>query len=509
MANNNSFAIIDARVVKDYAEERFYDGILIIDGRIAYVGDSATTKMLAHQYGVEIMSKKGLFVLPGFIDSHLHVESLGISIKTVDLSSVNSIDELVNTLRRVYDREKPKVLIGRGWDHENFLEKRMPIAKDLDIVSREVPIVISRICGHVVSVNSLVLDALREELSVFSDNIVPKDEKGRPIGVLFEDAGYLAWDYASSFLDKKEILQLATKRLASLGITSVGWMSVNKSQLNSLLETVAENPLQIRLHLYVEQTLIDEVEEYRKRITSNDFLRINGVKLFADGSLGARTAYLSEEYNDKPGWKGVLIHDEKRIMEITSKIIEHGLQPSVHAIGDEAIRNVLRAYKKVNAGKYEARIEHVSLAFPDILEELARQRIVAVVQPRFVISDWWASYRLGYRVRYLYPFRSMLRYGIKMALSTDSPVEPANPWLTVSAAESERDESLTRKESLYLYTVGSSIALKRRDIGKLDVGYRADFVLVNFNPFTIPRQYLNDASVLETYVEGKKVYPHS
>lgn len=503
----NSYAIVNARIVKSYLEHKFYDGIVVVEGKVLYLGDSDTARMIARQHGLDVIDKKGFFLLPGFIDAHLHVESLGITLRTLNLSNVNSIDELVVLLKKKILNDKPRIIIGRGWDHERFAEKRMPTARDLDRVSSDIPIVLSRVCGHVVAVNSVVLETLRDELQRFPNNYVPRDENGSPLGLLFEDAGYLAWEYAASFLDKKIVLKEALDYLASTGITSVGWMSVNESQLNVLAELNSSLPYHSRLHLYLENILLDKADKYINLFSRNNTIVVNGVKLFADGSLGARTAYLSEDYSDMHGWRGVLLLDENKIADIAFNAIQMGLQPAVHAIGDEAIRTVIKAYKKINAGNHDARIEHVSLAPPDIIENLAKIRAIAVVQPRFAVSDWWAEQRLGDRVKYLYPFRTMLRKGIRVAFSTDAPVEPVNPWLTVQAAEINRREKLNRSEALYLYTEGSAIALRRKDIGKLEPGYRADFIITNFNPFTIPIDNLPEAHVLETYVDGRRLYP--
>jgi predicted amidohydrolase YtcJ len=504
----DSYAIVNAHVVKSYLDGNFYDGIVVVNGRVLYVGNSDVAKLIARQHGLEVIDKKGLFLLPGFIDAHMHVESLGITLKTLSLSSVSSIEELVSLLKKKIQDDKPHIVVGRGWDHERFVEKRMPTAKDLDRASRDIPIVLSRVCGHVVVVNSVVLETLRDELQKFPDSYVPRSENGLPIGLLFEDAGYLAWNYASSFLDKKEVLREALNHLVSLGITSVGWMSVNESQLNVLAELNSFSSTHSRLYLYIEDYLLEKGMYYKTVFSGSDKITVNGVKLFADGSLGARTAYLSEDYSDKPGWRGVLLMDENKIVDKASMAIQIGLQPATHAIGDEAIRHVIKAYRRINAGEYAARIEHVSLAPPDIVESLAKLKLIAVVQPRFVVSDWWAGQRLGERVRYLYPFRTMLARGVRMAFSTDAPVEPANPWLTVQAAENNREEEkLRRAEALYLYTEGSAIALRRRDIGRLEPGYKADFIITNFNPFTLPNDYLPEARVLETYVGGRKVYP--
>lgn len=501
-----SLAIINARIVRNHREGRFYSGMVVLEGRVAYVGDSETASAIARSHGLEVKDAGGLFVLPGFIDAHLHVESLGVQLKAADLSTARSIDELIKVLKEKYSRESPKLIVGRGWDQERLAEKRMPTARDLDRVSKDVPVVAARVCGHVVAVNSVVLEMMKEELERFDSKEVPRDEAGRPIGLLFEDAGNAAWSFAVSFFDRQELVLSALRRLASLGVTSAGWMGVSEEQLESVRNVYNGRALP-RLHLYLERSLLKRTKDFKKAPFSGDFVRVSGIKLFADGSLGARTAYLSEDYSDAPEWRGVLMMDESTLAELSAEAIESGLQPAVHAIGDEAIRTVLRAFRRVRAGRHDARIEHASLAPPDVLAEMSAQRVIAVIQPRFALSDWWAVQRLGDRVRHLYPFRDMLERGVRVALSTDSPVEPADPWETVRAAELNGSQSLSRATSLSLYTEGSAVALRRWDLGKLEVGCKADFIVTDFNPYTTPAELLvSRGGVLETYVNGVRVY---
>lgn len=506
MGSPPGYAIVNARIVRDYSERKLYSGIVIHRGTVVYVGDSEGAKRVAGQLGLDIIDKRGLYVLPGFIDAHMHLESLGIALESVDLRDASSIEELISAMRQRYARDRPPVLIGRGWDHEKFAERRMPIARDLDRVSRDVPVVVSRICGHVVSANTAALEILRDRLREFDDRLVPRDSAGEPIGLLFEDAGYLAWELAASFFDKRKVIKRAIEELLSLGVTSVGWMSVKSDQLDAVGDLYARGDgAKIRVHLYVDPSALGKAEGLKARL-DDETISVRGVKLFADGSLGARTAYLSEDYSDMPNWRGILLIEEARALELISDIISRGLQPAVHAIGDEAARIVLRIYKRTDAGRVNGRIEHASLAFPDIIMGLIEAGAIAVVQPRFVISDWWARERLGPRARYLYPLKTMYEHGVAMALSTDSPVEPPSPWLTVQAAESNGSESLTREISLYLYTVGSARSIRRGDLGRLSEGYRADFIVTDFDPFDVSTEELGRVRVLETYVNGQRVH---
>jgi len=244
-------------------------------------------------------------------------------------------------------------------------------------------------------------------------------------------------------------------------------------------------------------------------------LEVVGLKVFADGSFGARTAALREPYSDDPGNSGVLLADRNALLRSLEAAGRAGLQLAVHAIGDRALEEVVAAAKASGA---HLRVEHASLAPPDLLSELAELGLWVSAQPRFVISDWWIVSRLGReRARWAYPFRSFLERGIGLSFSSDAPVEPCNPFEGVYAAvtrgslegleiaELTAGEALSWEEALRCYTE-TAPRLLGEQLGRLSPGYRADFVVVDRDPLSVPVAELRRIRVLATYVNGELAY---
>lgn len=248
-------------------------------------------------------------------------------------------------------------------------------------------------------------------------------------------------------------------------------------------------------------------------------LKIGGIKVLADGSLGARTAWLSSPYSDAEtsGHPNVT----KEWLELVAREThEAGLQMAVHAIGDATMDMVLDVYESLgNVEGAGHRIEHASLMRPDQIERAKRLGVRLALQPHFVMTDWWVIERVGEeRAKWVYPFRSIAEAGIPFGLSTDSPVEPLDPWETVYAAvtrgkyegvplaELTPNEALSLEETLHAYTAGSAEVLMEEKLGSLEEGKLADFIIVSDDPFEVDEKELREIKVLETYLGGERVF---
>jgi len=519
---------INAKIYASFKPLRVFEGFIVAGDKVAYAGSSVEVKQVVESLGGRIIDLKNRVVLPGFIDSHLHLDSLGLTLVSLDLRGVRSISELKEKLRMYSETTKFKWVIGRGWDQEMLLEKRYPTRLDLDEVVKDKPAVLLRTCGHAAVLNTKALELTG--LINYEGKEVEKSTDGYPTGVIYEEAvGIAMAKFAESISIEEyvELLRVAQNHLVSQGVTSIGFMSCSLKSLKALLEMWVRNELKIRVRVYLNPmdnnlNLIETLKSLGlKRGFGGKYLKIMGFKLYADGSLGARTAWLTQPYNDDSSKTGYPAIDPYYLREIAKIIDEAGLQLAIHAIGDRAVEEVLGIYRELNNTRsLRHRIEHVSLLRDDQLLELSNSGAVAVVQPHFIVSDWWADRRLGpSRIKWLYRFKSMIESNVRVAFSTDAPVEPVNPWETVYAAVTRGKydnlpfyreilhESLDVLEALHSYTYGSAYAIHEEDVlGSLLPGFYADFVVLDKDPLETPDNQLKDIKILETYVGGVKVW---
>ena len=360
------------------------------------------------------------------------------------------------------------IAYGRGWDQEVLEEGRPPTRAELDRAVPDRPAVAVRICGHMAVANTLALRIARPWEAY--PGLVDPDG-----GMLLEDAVYYTLERLLGSLNITGLVEEAARRLYSVGVRGASSMACNTKEVEALERLSLSGRLPLRVSCYVESSLLDKVGP----VSLGRRAAIVGVKLFSDGSLGARTAYLREPYSDDPGNRGRLLLDSRMIERLASMALGKGLRVAVHAIGDAALDEVLEAYNRLQPGGM-ARVEHASIARNSQIEMLAELDVWTVVQPRFRVSDWWIEKRLGPRAHLAYRFRTMLRGGVKLALSTDSPVEPYDPVETfvaaVRCAECRSGENLEPREALYLYTEASALASGGPAglLGRLEAGAPAE-----------------------------------
>ncbi|MEM0053498.1 MAG: amidohydrolase [Nitrososphaeria archaeon] len=514
------------------------EAILVSDDKIAYVGKNETVKRIIELVNGELVDLKGQTVLPGFIDSHMHLDELGMYLNMLDLRGTKSIRELKRRLEEFSKLSDSMWVVGHGWDHELFEEKRLPTRYDLDEIVNDRPVMLSRICMHTAVLNTRAMEVTG--LIKMKLPGILLDDNGVPTGVVKEEAFFsIAREKFKENLtldDYEKFFEKAMEYAASMGVTTVGfalcdlksWVALNT------LKSRKNFPIRVRVYLHPGEKIPNESGMYGnkevlkllkrlgiKRGFGDDFLKILGVKVVADGGLGARTAWLSQPFSDDPSTCGYPNLGEEMLKEIVNEANGAGLQVAVHGIGDKTIEMILNVYRSI-VGLHGSRhrIEHASVLRNEQANEIALLNIPVSVQPHFIVTDWWAKNRVGEdRIKYVWPFKTMIRKGIKIGLGTDCPVEPLNPWETVYAAvtrgkydeipfyEDTKEECLTLEETLQAYTWGSAYIMhEENNLGSLEEGKLADFIVVSEDPFTVRENVLKDIKVLETYVGGKCVW---
>jgi predicted amidohydrolase YtcJ len=517
---NPSLAIINANVITLNPKQPRAEAILIENGRIVTVGTNKKIRKHVNKK-TRIINARNKAVIPGLVDCHVHMTGFGQYLQTLELRNASSIREVQRKLRE-YSRKNPEKnwILGGRWDQEKFTEKRYPTRWDLDAAVADKPVFLTRVCGHTGVANSkaLQLAGIKKDTNVESGQVDLDEATGEPNGVLRENAVKLVWKIIPkpSQEDLEETCVLACKEAVEAGLTCVHWMLGSAKEMQTLQKLNSEGRLPLRVYLGVPVELLDDLVGLGLMTGfGSDMIKIGFVKLFADGSLGTRTAALKKPYSDKPETCGIMLYEQKKLNDLVLKAHNADLQLAIHAIGDRAMEAVLEAYEKAleqfPRENHRHRIEHCSVLNPKMIKEMKRLDLVASVQPHFVPSDFWATDRVGKkRARWTYAFKTLMKGGLTVVSGSDCPVENINPILGVWAATTREDfpeENLTVQEALQTYTLNAAYASFDEDKkGSIEVGKFADLTVLSDDLFAVPPDKIKDIAVEFTVVNGKVVY---
>ncbi|MEM3701017.1 MAG: amidohydrolase [Candidatus Bathyarchaeia archaeon] len=515
-----NIVILNANVITLSFKQPKAEAIAIQNGRIVAVGSNEEIQKFMDKK-TKVIDAKGKTVIPGFVDCHVHMTGFGRSLQTVDLRNVNSIKELKEKLRE-YVRNNPNKswILGGRWDQERFAEKRYPTRWDLDEAVSDKPVFLTRVCGHIGVVNSKAIElaGITKETKIEGGEIDVDENTREPNGILRENAQDLVWKIIPepSLKELEEICLQACQKAVEAGLTCVHWLVDSAEEIRVIQKLYFEEKLPLRVYLGIPVKLLDELINLGFLTGfGNDMVKIGFIKIFADGSLGGRTAALKEPYSDKSETRGMLLYTQRKLNRLVWMAHRAGLQVGVHAIGDWAIEVVLKAFKRAlkvyPKENHRHRIEHCSVLNPKLIRGMKRLGLVASIQPHFVVSDFWVKERVGEeRARWVYSFKSLIKEGIIAVSGSDCPVELINPLLGVWAAVTRKDfveERLTVEEVLRSYTADAAYASFSEDkAGSIEVGKFADFVVLSDDLFSVPPEKIRDVRVEMTVVGGRIVY---
>jgi len=309
---------------------------------------------------------------------------------------------------------------------------------------------------------------------------------------------------------------MACEKAVEAGITCVHWLVGSGEEIRAIQRLYLDGRLPLRVYLGISAELLEELVNLGLSTGfGNDVVKIGFVKIFADGSLGARTAALKDPYSDNPNTKGLMLHTQKKLNKLVLNAHRAGLQLGVHAIGDHAIEAVLNAFeealKRHPIKDHRHRIEHCSVLNPRLIKRMKRLNLIASVQPHFVVSDFWVATWLGRdRARWIYPFKTLMQEGLTVASGSDCPVEPISPLLGIWAAVSRKsftEERITVEEAIRTYTLNAAYASFDEDKrGTIEVEKLADLTILSNDLFDVPLNEIKGILVEMTIVDGKIVY---
>lgn len=510
----------------------------IKDGLIECVGDDSD--ILARKTtGSRVIDAEGRLVIPGLNDSHLHLLGYAAAKSGVDLNGAKSAREITARVREYIDQHNLPdgvPVIGRGFNDNLFTDKGFPTKADLDAASQSHPIYLARVCGHLAVVNSLMLEisGIGKDTMIDGGEIL-KGADGQPSGVLTESAMDLAqinkMPYTADQL--KGLINLVAPEFAQMGITSVQTDDfADMFPRDCVIAAYAAMAYERRLSLRVTQkrrapTFGDcrDVLALSAPHDISSLFRLGPVKLFADGSLGGRTALMLEDYHDQPGSKGVAIHTKEALFALVALTHKSGGDLAVHAIGDGAISQTLDAIEAAQKSqpRKTARhgIVHAQITTPDLLDRFKDLGVFAYVQPIFLRADApIAAARVGpKKAAGSYAFKTLMRMGVPVPMGTDCPVEPLDPFDNIYHAVTRKgmdgrplnpDQALTVEEAVRAYTSHGAYASHEEHFkGKLTPGYAADLAILSKNIFECPAEDIPGTFAFLTMMGGRIVGQYS
>jgi hypothetical protein len=499
-------------------------------GHIVQIGNEPSVQPLIGA-GTKVLDLHGLTVLPGLIDSHGHVLSLGGSLQQVNVAGASSYEAVIESVRvRAARTPAGEWIQGRGWDQNRWPGKSFPTHEALSAAVPHHPVALGRVDGHALLVNrrALELAHVTRDTPDPPGGAIVRDAQGEPTGVLLDNAE----DLVTAVLPPLTPAQRETRLLAALddcarhGLTMVGDAGIDRETWQAYQALLARGALTIRVYAMasVPGELADSLLASGPR--SGDRLMLRALKVVADGALGSRGALLSAGYSDRPGWRGLGTFPFDSLERVAARARARGLQMRVHCIGDLANTRTLDAFERIFRGRPRPglrwAIEHAQVVRPEDIQRFARLGIVASMQTTHATSDGsWAEERLGpARIGWSYAWRQFLDAGARFANGSDFPVESVDPLLGLYAAITRRDlegrlpaggwrpeERLTPEEALESFSLwGARLAFRDRELGSLEIGKQADFVVVDRDVIGGPAEDIPRARVLRTFVAGETVY---
>lgn len=528
---------LNGKIYTMKAEGDLVEAIGVYQGRIVFAG---SLEAAAKYDPKETVDLQGKAMIPGLGDSHLHLYAYCQNQATVMLEEARSMEEALSIMKEKADTtEKGKWIKGTGFDHTKFVENRMPTRWDLDNISTEHPIVIRRCCLHAMVANSLAIEMAQIDQQKLEEyqGLIELEKDGALNGIFREKATAVFDEIVpnplSDPMERKKILLSVMEDMVSKGITAVHTYAAKiwnyDEDLANYQELDRNGELPIRVVVNLDELFeVAESEGNPGRKDPYHKAKYGAYKLFTDGSLGARSAALSEPYSDDENNYGILI-DENKLVDQLQLAYERGLQPAIHAIGDRALDITLDAIETVleqqKSGGYGTtrpiRIIHAQMVRNDQLERLKKLPVVLDVQPIFLCTDlYWIESRLGKdRIKTAYLWKTLMENGLILAGGSDCPVESYDPIKGIYAAVTRKDlngfpqegwesqEQLTVFEAICLFTKNIAYTTGDEDVlGTIEVNKFADLTVLEEDPFRVEPERLKDIRVAMTFVAGEKVF---
>ena len=506
---DEKFSVVEAMAVKN--------------GKIAAVGSS---QEIQDRFAAkETINANGLFLYPGLIDAHAHFYRYGLNLQAADLVGTESWEQILERLQDFASEHKEGWLIGRGWDQNDWPVQEYPDNKKLDSLFPGRPVLLTRVDGHaaIASTQALRLAGITAGMKITGGSV--EEANGQPTGVLIDNAVDLVSSKipAATTTQVVAALQDAQQACFAVGLTTVDDCGIDYTEALTMDSLQKAGILKMRVYAMLSDARRNYDFLFRRGKIKTDFLNVRSFKVYADGALGSHGACLLQPYSDRPGWTGFLLSSPAHFDSVARILNEKDFQMCTHAIGDSGNRVILDIYAKHLKGKNDRRwrMEHAQVVHPDDFKMFGANSVIPSVQPTHATSDmYWAGDRLGKeREKGAYAYRQLMQQNGWIPLGTDFPVEDISPFKTFYASVWRKDakgfpasgyqaeNALSREQALRGMTIWAARSnFEEGEKGSLEKGKLADFILLDTDLMQATPESVLQATVLATYIGGKKVY---
>ncbi|AXO81458.1 amidohydrolase [Olleya aquimaris] len=495
------------------------EAFAIKDGKFVATG---TTKEITNKYlSTNIIDANGKTIVPGFIDAHCHFYGLGLNQLNVDLRGTTSFDDVMKKTIDFYNNKPTNFIIGRGWDQNDWEDKKYPNKLLLDKLYPNTPVALTRVDGHAMLCNQAALDLAGITVDSKIDGGEILKENGKLTGVLIDNPMELVEAVFPEQTVQQQIdaLLSAQKICTDLGLTTVSDAGLDKQVIQLIDSLQKAGKLDMRVYAMISNKKENLDYYLTKGKVKTDRLNVQSVKVYADGALGSRGAALKQEYTDQHDHFGALVIGTDAYKDLAERIAKADYQMNTHAIGDSANRFVLQTYEKTlkNEANRRWRVEHAQVITDHDFDYFKNENIIPSIQPTHATSDmYWAADRLGSkRIKGAYAYKTLLEKSGRVALGTDFPVEKVSPFLTFYASVSRQDlkqfpkggfnieNGLSREETLRGMTIWAAYAnFEEQEKGSIETGKFADFIILDKDIMTVDQNEIPNITVKETYING-------
>lgn len=522
-----TLAIINAKIWTGDPKQPWIEAVAISDDKIIQTG---TTKKIQKSISknVRVIDAAGMFVCPGFTDSHLHLLNGGFHLSSVQLRDAKTPAEFKQRVAEFVKTCEPgDWILGGDWDHSHW-GGELPHRQWIDEVTPANPLWVSRLDGHMALANSLTLKiaGINKNTVEPAGGTIVKDINGNLTGILKDNAMDLVAPYIQEPSDslKFRALDAAMQYLLEQGITSVHHMGT-WDDVRIYRHYQEQGKLRIRISAAVPLTTWEKLDQTMQTNNfSDEWLRIGSLKSYVDGSLGSHTALFHEPYTDKPEDYGLQVMDEAQLLSMILKADQAGLQSITHAIGDKANTIILDIYEEVirqNGDRDRRfRVEHAQHLKSADIPRFAELNVIPSMQPYHAIDDGrWAEPLIGDRIQTTHAYRSLLDADAHLIFGSDWYVAPPSPLWGIYGAVTRRtlddknpdgwvpEQKISVAEALKAYTVSPPYASFEESLkGSIIPGKLADMVIIDQNLFEIAPEKIKDARIMMTIVNGKVAY---